>query len=333
VTTLEAREIEELRQEPEVSLVEMVAPLRRRWRLVVAVALGIALLTALVSLVLPSEYTARTTFTPESQTTSSVSNSLVGLAGQLGFAGTLGNSVSPDFFAELLNSRELLTSTLRTEFPDFRNPDGPRRPLLDLLNIKGKNEALRVEDGIKYLHRRARAAVDRRTSIVALTVELKSAPLSAAVANRMIELLNKFNLEQRQSQSRERRRFTGERLKEADSALRNTETQLLRFMQANRTYESSPFLTYEANRLQRQVTIKQEAFLTLNNMYEEARIAEVRDTPVLTVIDTAVEPVRRSFPRRTLLVLVAGVFGLGLGILVALAAEYRVRLRSRGAVI
>jgi uncharacterized protein involved in exopolysaccharide biosynthesis len=118
VTTLEAREIEELREDQEVTLADMLAPIRRRWRLVLGIAGAVAVLTAIVSLLLPAEYTARTTFTPESQNTPTVSSSLVGLAGQLGFAGTLGNSVSPDFFADLLSSRELLTSTLRTEFPD-----------------------------------------------------------------------------------------------------------------------------------------------------------------------------------------------------------------------
>jgi uncharacterized protein involved in exopolysaccharide biosynthesis len=333
MTTLEAREVEELREEREVSLTDMVAPLRRRWRFVVGIPLALAILTAIVSLLLPSEYTARTTFTPESQSASRVPSSLVGLAGQLGFPGTLGNSVSPDFFADLLSSRELLTSTLRTEFPDFRHPEAQPRPLLELLRLKGNSEADRLESGVRYLHRQARASVDRRTGIVALTVELRSAPLSAAVANRMIELLNKFNLEQRQTQSREQRRFTGERLKEAESDLRGAEAQLLRFMQANRTYESSPYLSYEATRLQRQVTIKQEAYLTLNNAFQEARIAEVRDTPVLTVIDTAVVPARRSFPKRTLMVLMAAVLGLVLGIGAAIAADYRVKVRTRGRLV
>lgn len=330
MTTLEAREIEELQEDHEVTLADMLAPIRRRWRLVLGITAAVAVLTAIVSLLLPAEYTARTTFTPENQSTPTVPSSLVGLAGQLGFAGTLGNSVSPDFFADLLGSRELLTSTLRTEFPDYRRSDGQPRQLLDLLKIKASSEPDRLERGVRYMRRQARAAVDRRTGIVALTVELRSAPLSAAVANRMIELLNKFNLEQRQTHSREQRRFTGERLKDAEGALRDAEGQLLRFMQANRTYQSSPFLTYEATRLQRQVTIKQEAYLTLSNAYEEARIAEVRDTPVLTVIDTAVEPVRRSFPKRTLMVLLATLLGLGLGVTAAIAAEYRMKLRARG---
>jgi uncharacterized protein involved in exopolysaccharide biosynthesis len=60
------------------------------------------------------------------------------------------------------------------------------------------------------------------------------------------------------------------------------------------------------------VQVKQEVYLTLAKAYEEARIAEVRDIPVLTVIDSAVAPVRRSFPRRklnTLLGLLLGAIG------------------------
>ncbi len=55
----------------------------------------------------------------------------------------------------------------------------------------------------------------------------------------------------------------------------------------------------------------------LAKAFEEARIAEARDIPVLTVIDSAVTPVRRSFPRRKLNV----VLGLMLGGLLGLAAS------------
>jgi tyrosine-protein kinase Etk/Wzc len=73
--------------------------------------------------------------------------------------------------------------------------------------------------------------------------------------------------------------------------------------------------------------LRQEVYQTLTKAYEEARIAEVRDTPVLTVIDSAVAPVHPSGPRRVLGTTVALIFGAALGILLAYLAAARARAR------
>jgi uncharacterized protein involved in exopolysaccharide biosynthesis len=86
-----------------------------------------------------------------------------------------------------------------------------------------------------------------------------------------------------------------------------------------------------ARRLERRVQLKQEVLGTLSRSYEEARINEVRDTPVLTVIDRADVPARKSFPNRTLSVLVALLVGavMGMGIAYLLEARRRVRPETR----
>ena len=89
-------------------------------------------------------------------------------------------------------------------------------------------------------------------------------------------------------------------------------------------YRGSPLLEYEAGRLERTVQLKQELFLTITKAYEEARITEVRDTPILTIIDRAVAPVRRSSPRRKLMV----YFALGAGAVVASGMAYLLDFRN-----
>jgi uncharacterized protein involved in exopolysaccharide biosynthesis len=89
----------------------------------------------------------------------------------------------------------------------------------------------------------------------------------------------------------------------------------------------SPLLNFEYSRLNRQVMLRQEVYQSLVKAHEEARIAEVRDTPVLTVIDSAVAPVSPSGPRRILGTTVALVFGVGLGVLLAYLASARARAR------
>jgi uncharacterized protein involved in exopolysaccharide biosynthesis len=315
--------------EADVSLFELVTPLVTRWRLIAATTLTCAVLVALILLFQRRTYTATTTFTPENSSSSGLTSSLLGLAGlagQLGLATPGGSSVSPDFFVRLAHSDEVLRSTLLTEFAD---PDSTsvKRPLLQLLDVKGRSPEERIQRGVRGLRARTEASSDKQTGIVTLRVELHSAQLAADVAKVMVSLLNRFNLESRQSQSREQRRFSGERLAVAEQELRAAEQAQLAFLQRNRQYLDSPLLAFEYNRLNRQVQLRQEVYQTLTKAHEEARIAEVRDTPVLTVIDSAVAPVRPSGPRRVLGTLVALIFGGALGVLLAYLAAARARTR------
>ncbi|HEV8176156.1 MAG TPA: Wzz/FepE/Etk N-terminal domain-containing protein [Gemmatimonadales bacterium] len=313
----------------DISLFEMLSPLVRRWRLVAATALGCAALTAVVLLLQRPIYTAETNFTPETPGNSSVAGSiagLAGLAGQLGLGSASGTSVSPDFFAELIHSREVLRSTLTTEFSDPAARD-KKRTLLELMDVRGGSSEERLQKGSRRLAAQSDASVEKTTGIVTLQVEMPDAQLAADVANRMIALLNQFNLERRQSQSHEQRRFTGDRLRDAEAELREAERAQLRFLQANRQYIGSPLLEFQAAQHERTVQVKQEVFLTLTKAHEEARIAEVRDTPVLTVIDPAVPPAMRSRPKRVLGVAVALIIGGLFGIALAYIGAFRSRVR------
>lgn len=312
----------------DISMFQLLTPLVRRWRLIAGLAFAGGFLAAVVLVLQRPVYTGTTTFTPEISPTSGFAGSLAGLAGlagQLGVASTTTSSVSPDFFAKVLHSREILRPILESEFPD---PAGLRRPLLEVLEVSGDSPEQRLQKGAQQLEKQTEAIIDRRTGIVTLEVEMHSPELAAAVANRMIELLNQFNLERRQSQSREERRFSGDRLATAERELRAAEQAHLAFLQRNRTYSESPLLSFEDNRLSREVQLKQEVFLTLTKNYEEARISEVRDTPVLTVIDSAVPPVMRTRPRRMVGTVVAGILAGLVGVVLAYAFDYRKKARS-----
>ena len=68
--------------------------------------------------------------------------------------------------------------------------------------------------------------------------------------------------------------------------------------------------------------IQQEAYAALNEQYEYARVLEARDAPTLTVLDYAVPPERRSFPRRLVIVFAVFVFCLVAGVVFAFVADY-----------
>ena len=152
--------------------------------------------------------------------------------------------------------------------------------------------------------------------------------LAAAVANRFIESLVEFNSRNRQSRARERRRFVEGRVPEAETELRRREEVLKTFLEANRTWQQSPNLVFEEGRLSSDIQIQREVFLTLRREYETARIEEVDETPIITVIERAFPPLLRSRPARTRLALMVAALVAMLSVLLAYAVEYIGRLRK-----
>jgi uncharacterized protein involved in exopolysaccharide biosynthesis len=308
---------------------DLLTPLVRRRRLILLTALVCALVTAIVVLVLTPRYTALTSFVPEVPKESSLSSSLGGLASQFGLGSQVATPYSPDFMADVLRSRYIGELILAAEFPAPRSGASKgQRPLLDILEIRGNTPARRLEAGLETLADATSMTLDRRTGVLSLRVTLHDPELAAAVANRMVEELNRFNVERRRSQSGEERIFTERRLKEVQKELTDAEAELVAFLQRNRQFSESSVASVTARSLERKVSLKQEVLATMSRSYEEARINEVRDTPVLTVIDQAEPPAWKSFPKRTISVLVALVAGTVLGVGLAYLAEARRRVRS-----
>jgi len=319
---------------------DFVNALLRRWRLVAGLPLLAAILTAIVVLLLPPRYTATVTFVPEQRTPTrgggaggaAGGGGLVGLAGQLGIPLGMDPTQSPRFYAEVLTSRELLARVLLTKFPDPRRPAaGDSVPLLAILRVWGgiwgaKSAADSLDRGVRKLRRRVSARVDIQTFLVYLSVTTRYPDLSAAVATRFIEYLNEFNATKRESQARARRQFVEQRIVDGERELHAAEDDLRRFHERNRAWQESPELSAEEGRVHMQVNILQEVYLTLRRDYEQARIEEVNDTPVITVVDPAVPPQRQSYWREVL-VLLAFVFGGLIGVLGAWSGVRFERLR------
>src|SRR5437870_1254193 len=80
------------------------------------------------------------------------------------------------------------------------------------VRVDGRSLADSLARGVKRLDELIAVRVDVQTSIVRVSVDTRDPGLAAAVANRLVEYLNEFNTHKRQSQARERRRFSEERV-------------------------------------------------------------------------------------------------------------------------
>jgi uncharacterized protein involved in exopolysaccharide biosynthesis len=275
--------------------------------LVVAFAVGLLSVTA------DRTYTSATTFMPQSEGSRT---NIGGLAAQFGvmLPGEEG-SWSPAFYAELIKSRRILERIVDTRFPTASDSI---RLLTIALQSEGKTPALKREAAIKQLAGFTTTTVFRATSTIRLAVTTHDPVLAQRIAARYLELLSDFNMMTRQSQGAAQRKFTGQRVEEVKVDLKRAEDSLQVFLQQNRDYGNSPQLTFQADRLRRDVAMQQQVYTTLVQAHEQAKIEEVRDTPVLTIIELPQSPIlpdsRRVVLKTFLGLVLGGMFGVGLAL-------------------
>jgi tyrosine-protein kinase Etk/Wzc len=88
-----------------------------------------------------------------------------------------------------------------------------------------------------------------------------------------------------------------------------------------------PELGMELIRLTREVKVQETVFGLLTAQFEQAKIAEARDTPTVQVLDRAKPSERKSRPITTLNMAIAGALSLFIGIFLAFFLEYLERTR------
>jgi uncharacterized protein involved in exopolysaccharide biosynthesis len=295
-------------------------------------------LALLSTLVIPAVYRSSASFVANSSGSSKVqaasaSSPISGLLSQ--FGGSLGGdpSESPNFYIDLLYSRELLTRLLESKFPDPRtdNPGDSAR-LVDILRLRSHDPARRLELGVKELTKNVKAGMDPKTNLVWFTTDAEYPQLSSQMANRMIDLVSSFNRETRVSRSKSKRIFLERRLDSANAELRTAEENLRLFYEENRGTIIAPGLKFEEARLKRDEDIRSSLFLNLQAQLEAARIEEINDAALITVIDTAVVPRKAEWPRYGVASITGFALGIFIGILVAGSAavleDWRLRNRE-----
>jgi uncharacterized protein involved in exopolysaccharide biosynthesis len=267
----------------------LVNRLLQRWRLILSIAVAAGIITGLVLILGPSQYTSGGSFIPEAQ-----SSTAGAIAAQFGLSTGESPTESADFYADILKSRTILEPALNKR---FTIPDGKGvkvGTLLDLLDIRGRNPALRVENGLREMKTLVTVVPNRRTSVIRVSVTTESPELSKMVAEYLISLVGDFNLNKRQSRARIERQFLTERVDVTRAELRHAEDELEQFIESHRQYKTSPSQVFVADRLERDVRSREALFTQLQGSLEQARVDEVRKTPVITVVDSARVPAKRD---------------------------------------
>ena len=295
--------------------------LRRRRAILTCMVVG-GLIGLLSGLLQHRTYRSTAVFLPQSNDLGASAAGLALAASQFGvkLPQLGGGTFGPPVYTALLRSHELLAE-LAVDTVVVAEEEGRRVVLMDLLKVKGRSEAERVDRAVLTLRKRMQIREVKQINGVEVSVITRWPSVSHAVAERLVAEVHHFVQVTRQSQASAERKFADGRAADAEQALRAAENRLQSFMQRNRIVTGSPELTFERDRMQREVSLKQQLFNAMLQAREEARMREVRDTPVITELETPALPVLPE-PRRSILKGAAGVIGGGLiALVLALFAD------------
>jgi uncharacterized protein involved in exopolysaccharide biosynthesis len=167
-----------------------------------------------------------------------------------------------------------------------------------------------------------------KTGIISIKVHARTPEMAVQIAQNLLDEVNKFNLNRRQAQAGAERGFVEKRLADAQIELRQAEENLQSFLTENREFRSSPSLQLEFDRLNRTVTMRQGLYNGLAQAYETAKIEEVRDLPLITIIEPPELPLAADKHGGLRKTLIGVAFGIAIGIFLAYAV-YLVGLLSR----
>lgn len=314
----------------EISLIELINVVLKNRRTVVLTPLVIFVLVICFTFLQSRTYSTSASFMPQSASGQRSLSSSV--AAQFGFSiPSVEGEQSAAFYSELIQTREILKGIVDSTYTFSFGEEQLIGSLSEFLKITDEDPARRREKTLKDVRDRISVSIDRETGLVTFSVQTRWAELSQQIAQRILDMVNRFNMETRQSQATAEKQFIEERLKEVEAELREAEDDLQEFLQKNRQWHESAELGFIHDRLERKVNMRQQVVTSLTQAYEQAKIDEVRDTPVITIVEKPEAPVLPDRRRLLLKGMLALILGGMLGIFGAFGHEFMIRGREREA--
>jgi uncharacterized protein involved in exopolysaccharide biosynthesis len=283
-----------------------------RWRLV-SINGGVVTVSVLILLFLVRPYfDSSVVILPHTgRSNAGVLSQLSGLVSLSGLGNVnLTPGISPEVYKNLLHSESVLNPVFYTKYQTEKfatpvtlieyfelEPDGSLPPAL-------RERQLMLDFMEIFVASMMRVNIDRVSGIIAVTVRMPESKLSADVANAVASALNRYVVDKNRELARQSMEYIEARLIEVKDSLMDAEEELKSFREKNRLIATSPELALEERRLSRAVDLKQAVYVELERQYEIARIEQQKETPIVNFREEAREPVKKTGPRRTVILMI-----------------------------
>jgi uncharacterized protein involved in exopolysaccharide biosynthesis len=172
------------------------------------------------------------------------------------------------------------------------------------------------DEALEAIGDRVTTTVDQETGLMTISVTASGPRLASSLAKSFLDHFKTRVRAIRTEKVRERLRFVEGRFQEVEEELEAAEERLAKFLERNKN-PTTATLQFRRDRLQRQVSFKEQLYSELQSQLTQTRLDLQRQQPVVTVVEEPVPPIQRSAPRRTIIVIVSLLFGGFLGVVFA----------------
>lgn len=323
--------------EDEIDLLELARKVWAERKLVLRWCCYAAVVGLVVAFSIPREYTAAAVLAPETTSSKNSLGGLGALASMAGI--NVGNmtetdAVNPDLYPDVVKSVpfvielfpvqvETADGTLRTDLYDYLKKH-TRRPWWSvMISAPFKalgwcmslfREKIPESDGssvdpfrltldedriVETLGRRIMVAVDKKNSLVTLSVTMQDPLISATVADTVMRNLQNYVTDYRTNKARNDLKFTQQLYDEAQRDYYGAQQRYARYMDANQNVVRRAVRT-EQERLQNEMTL---AYNIYNQMAQQLQVAKAKvqeSTPVYAVVQPATVPLKAAKPSKAM---------------------------------
>ena len=314
-----------------------------------------------VAIFSPKEFTATSTFIPQTSESAKGAGSLGGLASLAGVSlGSMNASteIPPALYPKLVGSvnfkKALLEAPIQLEgsseyitytryYEEFHNPGiiaNIRRYTLGLPglvygSLRGGNtdenespmESQFVKltgkeiELIRKLEKQISVQPNEKEGFVELSFTMAEPLMAAQMAKHAQDLLQKEVIAYKISNAREQLQFTEERFEEKKSEFETIQTRLASFRDRNQNISSAMALN-QLERMEAEYNFSFSIYTELAKQLEQAKLQVSKDTPVFSIIQAVTIPSVKSAPNRPLILIIFIIIGLIVGLGYVFIIEY-----------
>ena len=338
-------------EEQEIDLIELAKKIWDGRKLILKVCGWAVLVGLVVGFSIPKEYTANVTLAPESTAGGkSMGGGLSALAGMAGInlgASQTADALSPELYPDIVKSIPFSIEMFEVKVTDMKGElnttvyeylkEHQKKPWWGYITsapfkalgwviktIKGEKDEIKTvntvdpfkltneqNDVISVLGKRISVQVDKKTSVIKISVTMQDPLIAATMTNEVMEKLQDYITEYRTNKARKDLEYTQKLYEESMQSYHEAQQEYAAYMDRNQNVSLRSAQTQQ-ERLRNEMEL---AFNVYNQTAQQLQVAKAKvqeDTPVYTVVEAASVPLRATKPSKAM-ILIGFVFLAGGG--------------------
>ena len=320
---------------------EPILALKKERKLILKFSTVAGFIGLIYALVATPFYMSTTTMYPALETENPggiLGSSIAGLAESYGLMG-LGSAPSyniPDIVLSRRIKKNIILSNWKSNtFPDSSNLikfweiDKPNKfspfIVLDLLKplfsdgggFSTSADKMHLETAIEKLQTLISVS-EEQSGLIVVSVLMEDPALASDITNYIADYVKNFISFEQEKEAIKNKEFIYSQMLSAKEDLSESEFKLTNFIKQNPLALGNPDLQLQQGRLVREIEENQAVYITLRQQYEIAKIEAEEDKLFINILDKGDVAVRKSKPKRLLILLSSVMFGMMSSVLVIL---------------